>query len=171
MEEYCDRHGIAVERCGKLIVATDAGPSWQRLDELERRGRANGVPGLRRLDGRRDRGARARTPWASQRCTRRSTAIVDFRGGRRAPGGGRAWRPAARVATGCEVTGVGRHAAAAAPVAPRRERPSARHAVFCAGAWADRLAVAAGGDPDPRIVPFRGGYLRCAPSAATSCAR
>ncbi len=39
----------------------------------------------------------------------------------------------------------------------------AGHAVFCAGAWADRLAVAAGADPDPRIVPFRGAYLRLAP--------
>jgi len=32
-------------------------------------------------------------------------------------------------------------------------------AVCCAGAWADRLAVSAGADPDPRIVPFRGAYL------------
>jgi (S)-2-hydroxyglutarate dehydrogenase len=33
-------------------------------------------------------------------------------------------------------------------------------AVFCAGLWSDRLAVAAGAPADPRIVPFRGGYLR-----------
>ena len=33
-------------------------------------------------------------------------------------------------------------------------------AVFCAGLWSDRLAVRAGGSPDPRVVPFRGGYLR-----------
>ena len=32
--------------------------------------------------------------------------------------------------------------------------------MLCAGPWADRLAVAAGADPDPRIVPFRGAYLR-----------
>jgi L-2-hydroxyglutarate oxidase len=37
--------------------------------------------------------------------------------------------------------------------------------VTCAGAWSDRLAVAAGADPDPRIVPFRGGYLRLRPEA------
>jgi L-2-hydroxyglutarate oxidase len=37
------------------------------------------------------------------------------------------------------------------------------HAVFCAGAWSDRLAVACGADPDPRIVPFRGAYLRLRP--------
>ena len=35
-----------------------------------------------------------------------------------------------------------------------------RFAVFCAGVWADELAVRAGAEPDPRIVPFRGAYLR-----------
>src|SRR5207302_2359636 len=37
------------------------------------------------------------------------------------------------------------------------------HAIFCAGAWADRLAIAAGASADPRIVPFRGAYLRLRP--------
>ena len=37
---------------------------------------------------------------------------------------------------------------------------TARFAVFCAGALADRLAVADGASPDPRIVPFRGAYMR-----------
>ena len=36
-------------------------------------------------------------------------------------------------------------------------------AIVCAGAWSDRLAVAAGADPEPRIVPFRGAYLRLRP--------
>jgi L-2-hydroxyglutarate oxidase LhgO len=40
---------------------------------------------------------------------------------------------------------------------------TARAALVCAGAWADRLAVAAGGPADPRIVPFRGAYLRLKP--------
>jgi (S)-2-hydroxyglutarate dehydrogenase len=35
--------------------------------------------------------------------------------------------------------------------------------VFCAGGWADRLAVAAGAPADPRIVPFRGAYMRLRP--------
>ena len=48
MYDYCEEKGIAHERCGKLIVARD--PSeLPGLDELERRGRENGVPGLRRL--------------------------------------------------------------------------------------------------------------------------
>ena len=67
------------------------------------------------------------------------------------------------IATGCEVERreargrrcAWRHCA-------RRRRGGPR--VFCAGAWADRLAVAAGADPDPRIVPFRGAYLRLIPA-------
>ena len=38
--------------------------------------------------------------------------------------------------------------------------------MLCAGPWADRLAVLAGADPDPRIVPFRGAYLRLRPEHA-----
>ena len=39
----------------------------------------------------------------------------------------------------------------------------AGNALFCAGAWSDRLAVLAGAPADPRIVPFRGAYLRLRP--------
>src|SRR5918992_85233 len=50
MYEFCERHEIRHERCGKVIVARHEG-ELARLDELERRGIANGVPGLRRLSG------------------------------------------------------------------------------------------------------------------------
>src|SRR6476469_1245021 len=45
---YCDGRGIEARRDGKLIVAAEEG-EVSRLDELERRGEANGVPGLRRI--------------------------------------------------------------------------------------------------------------------------
>ena len=45
---FCAAHGIAHERCGKVVVAVDE-RELPRLDELERRGRANGLEGLRRL--------------------------------------------------------------------------------------------------------------------------
>ena len=39
----------------------------------------------------------------------------------------------------------------------------ARAVVTCAGAWSDRLAVSCGAPAEPRIVPFRGAYLRLRP--------
>src|SRR5204863_521405 len=49
MYRFCQEHGIAHDRCGKLVVATrrDELPA---LEELERRGLANGLTGMVRLD-------------------------------------------------------------------------------------------------------------------------
>src|SRR3712207_3505025 len=43
--EYCDEKSIPYDRCGKVVVATDE-DELPRLEELYRRGTANGVPGL-----------------------------------------------------------------------------------------------------------------------------
>jgi len=48
MYAFCDEHAIDFSRCGKLIIARSE-DELPRLDELERRGRANGVAGLRRV--------------------------------------------------------------------------------------------------------------------------
>src|SRR3954467_9333270 len=45
---YCEERGIPARRDGKLIIATDDA-ELPRLDELERRGRANGVPRMKRI--------------------------------------------------------------------------------------------------------------------------
>src|SRR3954449_11999831 len=44
---FCEERGVPHERCGKLIVATTQA-ELAALDELERRGQANGVRGLAR---------------------------------------------------------------------------------------------------------------------------
>ena len=43
--QFCDEHSIPYERCGKVIVATNTN-ELPRLEELAKRGFANGVPGL-----------------------------------------------------------------------------------------------------------------------------
>ena len=48
MYRFCAEHVIPHERCGKLVVATSP-EELPALDELERRGHANGLQGLRRL--------------------------------------------------------------------------------------------------------------------------
>jgi len=159
MYEYCERREIAHERCGKLIVATD--PSeLTRLAELERRGIANEVPGVRSV------GAdelRELEPHASgiAGIFSPATGITDFGAVARAlaedvrEAGG-------TVVTGCGVEQV--HARARQlNLVHRGGALEAHHVVFCAGGWADRLAVLCGADPNPRIVPFRGAYLRLRP--------
>ena len=47
---FCEENSIPHERCGKLVVATDASEILA-LDELERPRRANGLRGLQRLTG------------------------------------------------------------------------------------------------------------------------
>jgi 2-hydroxyglutarate dehydrogenase len=157
--EYCAERGIAYEQCGKVIVATDAS-ELGRLDELERRGRANRVPGMVRLDA---DGICALEPHAVGIAGLHSpaTGIVSF------PAVARAYAEDVTAAGGVVVLGCEVQAVSAGARTLRLQHSGgvteAGHAIFCAGAWADRLAVAAGADPDPRIVPFRGAYLRLAP--------
>jgi (S)-2-hydroxyglutarate dehydrogenase len=159
MYEFCEAHGIRHERCGKLIVARDEG-ELSRLDELERRGRENGVPGLRRLDA---QGLREIEPHCRGVAALHSpaTGIVDFGDVARALAG-ELEAQGVPVVTGCGVTGIRSHADRIGLRHPQGET-RARFAVFCAGAASDRLAVMAGASPDPRIIPFRGAYLYLRP--------
>ena len=47
--EYCETHGIAARRCGKLLVATDEAQR-SKLEAIEETARANGVEDLQWLD-------------------------------------------------------------------------------------------------------------------------
>ncbi len=156
---YCDERGIEARRDGKLIVAADEG-ELGRLDELERRGEANEVPGLRRIGA--DEISEIE-PHARGVAALHSpqTGVVDFA------------RVAASYATDVErAHGIVATGAGVRSLTPRGATLSVEHArgtteagfvVSCAGAWSDRLAVAAGASAEPRIVPFRGGYLRLRP--------
>jgi L-2-hydroxyglutarate oxidase len=159
MYAFCEERGIAVERCGKVIVALHDS-ELERLAELERRGQANGVPGLRRL-------AAAEITELEPHCTgiaglhSPNTGIVDF------AAVARALADDVREAGGEIMLGRPVSAVARDDGGVRLEGAdvAARHAVFCAGGQASRLAVAAGAPEDPRIVPFRGQYLSLRPQA------
>ena len=160
MYRYCDRNGIDARRIGKLIIATSP-QELPGLDELERRARANAVPGIRRI------GAdeiRQLEPHATGVAALHSpaTGIVDFRevcarlaNDVRAAGG--------EIRLRWEVAAIEERDRDVRLIDPTGEPVTASRAVFCAGLWADRLAVWSGSSPDPRIVPFRGGYLKLRP--------
>jgi (S)-2-hydroxyglutarate dehydrogenase len=161
--DYCEERGIPFVKSGKLVVATTES-ELAGLDELERRGAANGVPGLRRLG---EEEIAAVEPAARGLAALHSpaTGTVDFVAV--------AESFAAEVVASGGTVHLGR-AVVAVEHEPRtivlrhaRGATRAAGAVFCAGLWADRLAVVCGAPADPRIVPFRGGYLEVPRSAAS----
>jgi L-2-hydroxyglutarate oxidase len=156
---YCGERGIETHRDGKLIVAADE-EELPRLDQLERRGRLNEVPGLRRIGP--DEIAEIE-PHARGVAALHSpeTGVVDFAAVARAFAG------EVEAAGGTIAIGAGvrrlRPAGESIRVEHAKATTDAGLVVSCAGAWTDRLAVAAGAPKEPRIVPFRGGYLRLRP--------
>jgi (S)-2-hydroxyglutarate dehydrogenase len=156
---YCEDRGIAHARCGKVIVALrpDELPA---LDELERRGRANGVPGLRRVGGEE---LRELEPEAAGVAALHSphTGVVDF------AAVARAYAEDVRAAGGEVVLGRAVRAVqergAEVIVEHAHGATVARSVVACAGSFSDRLAQTSGAPADPRVVPFRGAYLKLRP--------
>ena len=80
MVEFAQAHGIAYEICGKVVVATQP-DELPRLDELHRRGTANGTPGLEMIGPER---LREIEPHAAglKALHVASTGIIDYVGGR-----------------------------------------------------------------------------------------
>jgi L-2-hydroxyglutarate oxidase len=160
MVEFCREHGIAHSICGKVIVATD-NDELQPLEELRRRGEANGVAGLR-LVGPEE--LRDIEPHASglRALVVPTTGVADYvavcdkcaelvvaRGG--------------TILTSAEVTGIKRHPNEIA-VQTRRGAFSTATFINCAGLFSDRVSRMAGDEPEVMIVPFRGEYYELVPA-------
>lgn len=151
---FCAEHGIAHERCGKVVVAVREG-ELPALAELERRGLANGLTGLERLDG---AGVRAREPHAAAAAGLfvPQTGIVDYVRVTEVMG------DLVRGRGGEILLGTQLHAARSGRDGVRLQTSAgelrARFLVNCAGLHCDRVARRCGVEPGVRIVPFRGEY-------------
>ena len=164
LREFCEEHGVAYAEIGKVLVALDE-QDRSRLAAIEERARANGVPGVRRIDGAELREIEPHVAGVAGLHSP-TTAIADFPGVTHALAGQVRAR-GGEVLTGLTVTGIDPDGAGVvlrartADGGDRSERFD--RVVLCAGLFSDRLAERAGDDPDPRIVPFRGEYLLLRP--------
>ncbi|MGV1006627.1 MAG: L-2-hydroxyglutarate oxidase, partial [Candidatus Nanopelagicales bacterium] len=157
---YCEEHAIAHERCGKLIVALDAS-ELSRLDDLEARGIANAVPGLRRIGGGEITDIEPNAV-GLQALHAPNTGIVDYGAVARSLVDGLGAQGVS-VRFGSEVTAI--DSGEPAVVQTVQGAVQGRTVIVCAGLWADRLARRTGAARDPQIVPFRGAYLGLRPTA------
>ncbi len=154
MSEFCAEHGIRVERCGKVIVATRA-DELPRLQTLYERGTANGVPGLALIDPLRLRELEPHAA-ALRGIHSPNTAIVDFGEVATAFARELAGR-GVTIETNAEVTAI-RRAGDEFELTTPRLTVRARRIVNCAGLYSDVVARMAGAPTDVRIIPFRGEY-------------
>lgn len=162
MYALCEEAGIAAERSGKLVIATDSS-EFDALDELERRGRANGLAGLQRLSG-------AEIAEFEPHAVGLAALFVAEAGVADFPAvaahlASRLTRSGADIRPSHAVEGI-EHRVDGVEVIAGGERHVARALVNCAGLHSDRVAVMAGITPRVRIVPFRGEYYKLAESAA-----
>jgi L-2-hydroxyglutarate oxidase len=155
IRDYCAEKGLPYREVGKLVVAVDES-ELGALAEIERRSRANGVPGLARIDTR--AGIRAIEPHAAGIAAVHSphTAAVDYSAiteamaeDVRAAGG--------RIRTGQEVVAMHIEGNAVRVRTPALEQVFDR-VIACAGLQSDVVARLVGADPSPKILPFRGEY-------------
>lgn len=156
MTAYCQEKNIAHEICGKVVVAVDDS-EVPRLHELQARGEANGLRGLRWLDGGELREIEPNAAGIAALHVPEE-GIVDYDAVCRAlrqdieEAGG-------RVVTRAEVQRLRTTAEGWVAETPVGEF-SGDFIVNCAGLQCDRVCRLAGERADDRIIPFRGEYYQ-----------
>lgn len=154
-KEFAAAHGIAVDVCGKLLVATDSAEA-ARMDALYERSRVNGVVSDR-IDAAELRRREPHIRGVGALFVP-STGIVDYKAIAAAMGD-EIRAAGATIEFGVQVTGIA-ETTDLVTVSAGERRIQARRLVVCGGLQADRLARMAGARSDFQIVPFRGEYYR-----------
>ena len=159
MVAFAEEHGIDYQICGKVVVAT-GGEEIPRLEELHRRGTANGIQGMKMIGPSQLRDIEphahgVKALWVP------STGIIDF------PAVVRTYARIVEdagqdIRLGAQVTGIEKRGGEVT-VETTAGDFSGRFIVNCAGLHADRVARLAGGEIPLRIIPFRGEYYELLP--------
>ena len=158
MTEFCERHGIPVRRCGKVIVALKE-EEIPRLQDLHQRGLANGIPNLSLIGPER---LREIEPEAAglQALHLPDLSITDYSRVAETIAGILRER-GVEILTGTRVLGV----SGSSPLRIRTTGPElvSRFVLNCAGLHADRIAAIAREAIPLQIIPFRGEYFELVP--------
>jgi L-2-hydroxyglutarate oxidase len=159
MYRFCREHGIRHERCGKVVVAT-RDTELPALQELARRGEANGLKGIRTLGADELRNFEPHVTGIAGLHVE-ETGIVDY---------AEVTRTYARlvqeaggtIQLDSRVLRVERGDGDLVLQATTGE-VRCRYLIACAGLQADRVARMCGLPPGVQVIPFRGEYYQLVP--------
>ena len=156
---FCEEHGVAYDRCGKVVVATSE-EEIPRLQDLQERGTANGLRDIKWLSGEEIQEyephvtgvAGLHVPQTGivdyAEVTSKYAEVVKSRDG--------------EIRTNSEVMNCQRDESEFVLVTPDGEI-RCKNVINCTGLQSDRVARMFGAEPDVKIVPFRGEYSELKP--------
>ena len=162
LREFCDEHGVEYEMCGKIIVAINES-EVPGLEELYRRGTANGAEGLELIGPEELREhephvAGVKAIWSP------NTGIIDFTKVSEAysiemrENGG-------DLVLDAEVHSISR-SNGSVNIQTGAGDFTARNIINCAGLHADKVARMMNVEIGVRIIPFRGEYFSIRPESS-----
>jgi L-2-hydroxyglutarate oxidase LhgO len=159
LREYCDDRNVSYDECGKLVIAS-GNSEIEALNRIQDRAEKNGVVGVRRVGPEEIRDIEPHATGIAGLYSPR-TAITDF------PAVARSFAEDIVAAGGRLLLGKPVEAITSKPngVAVRvgEEELFFDRVVICAGLQSDTVAIKAGDDAEPAIIPFRGEYYRIVP--------
>jgi L-2-hydroxyglutarate oxidase len=161
MIDFCEEHDLPYELCGKVIVALTP-EELPRLEDLYRRGTANGVQGLRQISAEEIREHEPHSAGIAGLWSPR-TGIVDYKAVSRAyanivqENGG-------EIRLSTKVTGIDQRPDKLVVQTTQGDFHT-RYLVNCAGLQSDLITQMMGDTQGLRIVPFRGEYFELTPES------
>ena len=161
MYRFCETYNVKHERCGKIVVATQP-EEVSALDNLESRGRANGLTGLRRLTSQEIKEYEPHVTGLAGLLVP-ETGIVDYKDvalvlARLIEERGGHIRKQARFRCFQRLSGE-------LVLGTTHGDIVCRNLINCGGLQSDRVARLCGVEPDLQVLPFRGEYYELAPQA------
>ena len=163
--EFCQENNIPHDNCGKVVVATDEA-ELPRMDDLMRRGQANGLSDLRRLSIEEVREHEPHVAGIAGLYVR-ETGIVDYKSVCYAYADA-IRRLGGKVLASAKVFNVTQNTDTIILHSTQGDL-QAQGLINCAGLQSDRVARMCGLEAAVQIVPFRGEYYKLAPHAWQLC--
>ena len=165
MEAFCTEHSIPWDRCGKVVSATSE-EELPQLDRIAERASENGVAferidsdQLRELEPSAAGLAALHVPETGivnfRRVCEKMSEIISSRGG--------------NVSLNFEVAKIDPQSGSVKLTSRDGETIGCDRIINCAGLNSDRVCRMAGGEPNVRILPFRGEYYELVPSSESLC--
>jgi L-2-hydroxyglutarate oxidase len=154
--DFCEKHSIPFQRCGKVVIASDES-EMNSLDELYKRGIANGLIGIKKIAAEEIKSYEPHSKGIAGLFVPQ-TGIVDYskvtnkyaqifldNGG--------------SIKTNCEFLSL-KNSAGELVVLTTKGELKTKLLVNCGGLYCDRIATLCGVNPGLQIVPFRGEYYK-----------